>query len=412
MKKILLNLIKLITLLAVVIVAFLFVYSEGILYPYLGKSVLAENSDAKLQWITTEGNKLVTEDGKEIFLHGVNLGGWLLQEYWMCPVYGDPEVHKWSNLETLQVLESRFTEEEVQKLMDTYQDNWITELDIINIAKAGANVVRVPFWYRNFMKDEKGTWITENLDDNPGIKRLDWIIEMAEKYGLYVILDMHGCPGGQTKDHVCGSRDEYRLFSDEECLETMDLLWDTLSDRYKDTPVVAAYDIMNEPMVYEYCDFVMDDVRNQVYDRMIKVIRKNDEKHIITVEGIWWIDTLPLPEESGWENILYQVHMYSSDMEEGLMSLIKYSEAQNIPIYIGEYADNEFRDLCMKYGVSNTSWSYKGMCTNDPVWFWYQCSNRLLLNRAVASVVYDSYSAIKFKWGLLLRTEGPFFHAN
>ncbi|MCI8902272.1 MAG: hypothetical protein HFH76_16985 [Lachnospiraceae bacterium] len=41
-------------------------------------------------------------------------------------------------------------------------------------------------WYRNFMKDEQGTWITEDLDENPGIRRLDWVIQTAEKYDMYV----------------------------------------------------------------------------------------------------------------------------------------------------------------------------------------------------------------------------------
>ncbi len=41
-------------------------------------------------------------------------------------------------------------------------------------------------WYRNFMKDEQWTWITEDLDENPGIRRLDWVIQTAEKYDMYV----------------------------------------------------------------------------------------------------------------------------------------------------------------------------------------------------------------------------------
>ena len=45
-------------------------------------------------------------------------------------------------------------------------------------------------WYRNFMKDEQGTWITEDLDENPGIRRLDWVIQTAEKYDMYVSTDI------------------------------------------------------------------------------------------------------------------------------------------------------------------------------------------------------------------------------
>lgn len=152
----------------------------------------AQSSD---RFLRSEDGKLVNGKGETVILRGVNLGGWLIQESWMCPVNG--EDRKWANLDTLELLESRFTQDQVQKLLDTYQDNWITENDLKTIAALGCNVVRVPFWYRNFMKDELGTWLTENLDENPGIRRLDWVIEIAEKYDMYVILDMHGCPEGR-----------------------------------------------------------------------------------------------------------------------------------------------------------------------------------------------------------------------
>lgn len=114
------------------------------------------------RFLKVSDGQLVNGKGETVLLRGVNLGGWLIQESWMCPVNG--EDRKWANLDTLELLESRFTDEQVQTLLDTYQDNWITESDIKNIAELGCNVVRVPFWYRNFMKDEQGTWLTEDFD--------------------------------------------------------------------------------------------------------------------------------------------------------------------------------------------------------------------------------------------------------
>lgn len=148
--------------------------------------------------LTTQGTEIVNQSGEEVVLEGVNLGGWLLQEYWMCPIVGNPEIHQWTHQETLQVLEERFGFEKSQKLMEIYQDNWITEWDIQKLASMGVNVLRVPFWYRNFMSDPEGTWLTENMEDNPGFQKLDWVIETAGKYGIYVILDMHGCPGARV----------------------------------------------------------------------------------------------------------------------------------------------------------------------------------------------------------------------
>lgn len=58
-------------------------------------------------FLHVENGNLVTEDGEAVLLQGVNLGGWLLQECWMCPVNG--EDRKWANLDTIEVLESRFS---------------------------------------------------------------------------------------------------------------------------------------------------------------------------------------------------------------------------------------------------------------------------------------------------------------
>ncbi|HCL00937.1 MAG TPA: hypothetical protein DHW61_00685, partial [Lachnoclostridium phytofermentans] len=80
------------------------------------------------RFLKVVGSKVINGLGENIIFRGVNLGGWLIQESWMCPVSG--EDRKWANLDTLNVLKKRFTEEEVQEIFDTYQDHWITETDI------------------------------------------------------------------------------------------------------------------------------------------------------------------------------------------------------------------------------------------------------------------------------------------
>ena len=366
------------------------------------------SEEQKERPLSVENGKIVDYRGEEVILRGVNLGGWLIQESWMCPVNGADR--EWANLDTLELLESRFSEEQVQTLLDTYQDNWITEEDIRGIAGLGCNVIRVPFWYRNFMKDEQGTWINDNMDENPGFKRLDWVIEQAEKNGMYVILDMHGCPGGQSMDHCCGTLCQNRLYTDEQCQETMEKLWITIAERYKDCVTVAAYDIMNEPQnnggyegenSYDPWQKESWEMSNQIYDRMIKAIRQVDEDHIITVEGIWRITNLPAPEKMGWTNMMYQLHLYDGDetFRELAADLAKRSERYNVAAYVGEFQNMHGLKICNEYGISWTTWTYKG--TNEDVanFFWYfgkperaDCAN-------------DSYEEILQKWGDPIRTE-------
>ncbi|MBO5033372.1 MAG: cellulase family glycosylhydrolase [Lachnospiraceae bacterium] len=360
------------------------------------------------RFLTVKDGKIINGRNEEVLLRGVNLGGWLIQESWMCPVNG--EDRKWANLDTLELLESRFDEQQVQELIDTYQDNWITENDIKQIAELGCNVVRVPFWYRNFMKDEQGTWIHENPDENPGFKRLDWIIEQAEKYDMYVILDMHGCPGGQSMDHCCGTLGQNRLYTDEQCLDTMEKLWTAIAERYRGNAAVAAYDIMNEPQnnggyegenSYDPWESQSWELSNAVYDRMIQAVREADAEHIITVEGIWRLSNLPEPQEMGWTNMMYQLHLYDDEYGFRMWAedLAAVSEQYGVAAYVGEFQNMQGLRICNENGINWTTWTYKGTNNDIGSFFWYygepdraDCAN-------------DSYETLLEKWGEPIRTE-------
>lgn len=404
-KKRIIGILVLILLLAFIISMFITAYyfhfwsifpvNKQIDKPTLDKS-LTEND-----FLEVSGDKIINRQGKVITLEGVNLGGWLLQEYWMCPVWGSSDIPQWTNLETLNVLENRFGTQKTQDLIKLYEENWITEWDIQNIAEMGCNVIRVPFWYRNFMSNPEGDWINDNLDENPGFQRLDWIIDMAEKYGIYVILDMHGCPGGQSTDHCAGSARKSELFTNPVYQEAMEKLWVSIASRYKDSPAVAAYDIMNEPQVNGDVENVKQDPRNLLYDRLIKAIQKVDPNHILIVEGIWTLSVLPLPEEMGWNNVVYEVHPYGiTNTDPECERYVRYRQQYNVPVYVGEFSDMNMMKSCRKYDIHYTSWTYKGKQYMEETWFMYYADRMLSVN-----VYTDPYWLIKLKWGKCLSTQ-------
>lgn len=360
-----------------------------------------------MELLRVNDGKLIDGLGQEVVLRGVNIGGWLIQESWMCPVNG--EDREWANLDTLNILEKRFSADKVQELIDTYQDHFITEQDIKQISEMGCNVIRIPFWYRNLMKDEEGTWISDNPDNNPGFKRLDWAIEMAEKYHMYVILDMHGCPGGQSMDHCCGTLEENRLYTDIICQKTMRKLWVAIGNRYKENSTVAAYDIMNEPQnnsgyegknSYDPWQEESWEMTNRIYDTMIKAIRETNDPHIITVEGIWRVTNLPDPDKMGWTNMMYQAHLYDDDkgfrmwVEDMAETMKKYKVAG----YIGEFQNLNGLKMCNEHNINWTTWTYKG--TNNDVGTFF-C---FFKDAQIADVRTDSFETIKEKWGRAIET--------
>ncbi len=331
------------------------------------------NSNSKgISLLTVKDGYIVDENDENVILKGVNLGNWLLWETWMgfVPEYTDD----WAYFDTLQVLLDRFGEEKTAEIVKTYEDNFITEEDISQIEKLGFNCVRVPFWYRNFMTEDL-KWLSENHDDNKGFQKLDWLILTCEKYGIYVLLDLHGAPGGQSKNHCTGKAGRNELYENEDMMNATIELWSAISERYKDNKTVCAYDLLNEPQNnggydgdYSWAAESEDAVSrtNKAYDTLYKVIREIDKNHIISFEGVWSTTVLPNPQEMGYENLLYQLHLY--DSEKGMIryridELKTARKDWGVAVVVGEYNNHECEEYAQKKyeknDINRIKWTYK-----------------------------------------------------
>ena len=331
------------------------------------------NSNPKeMSLLTVKDGYIVNENGENIVLKGVNLGNWLLWETWMgfVPEYTED----WAYYDTLQVLIDRFGEEKTAEIVKTYEDNFITEEDISQIEKLGFNCIRVPFWYRNFMTEDL-KWLSENHDDNKGFQKLDWLISTCEKYGIYVMLDLHGAPGGQSKNHCTGKAGRNELYENENMMNATVELWSAIAERYKDNKTVCAYDLLNEPQNnggyegdYSWAAESEEAVShtNKAYDTLYKAIREIDKNHIISFEGVWSTTVLPNPQEMGYENLLYQLHLY--DSKKGMIryrvdELKTARKDWEVAVVVGEYNNHECEEYAQKKyeknDISRIKWTYK-----------------------------------------------------
>lgn len=326
----------------------------------------------EISMLTVKDGYIVNANGEKVILKGVNLGNWLLWETWMgfVPEYTED----WGYFDTLEILLDRFGEEKTAEIVKTFEDNFITENDIAQIEKLGFNCVRVPFWYRNFMTEDL-KWLAENHDDNKGFQKLDWLISICEKYGIYVMLDLHGAPGGQSKNHCTGKAGRNELYENEDMLNATIELWTTIANRYKDNKTVCAYDLLNEPQNnggydgdYNWPSESEDAVSrtNEVYDTLYKAIRQIDKNHIISFEGVWSTTVLPNPNEKGYENMLYQLHLY--DSEKGMIryrvkELKTARKDWGVAVVVGEYNNHECEEYAQKQyaknDISRIKWTYK-----------------------------------------------------
>lgn len=303
-------------------------------------------------FLHTQGKEVVNAKGEIVYLRGTNIGGWLLQESWMTPT--DSE----SQSETLRVLEERFGREKRDSLLDTYMDAFLTEKDLDLCRDMGMTAVRLPFWYRNLV-NEQGE-LLENA-----FERMDWFIHACSQRGLYVILDMHGAPGSQNgKDHS-GSTKGDQLWTEGKYQDETLRLWKQIAEHYRGNPVVAGYDLLNEPATG-----VTGKLQWDFYDRLYRIIRSADPEHIQIMEACWDPYHLPDPKDYGWENVIYSYHNYVWDHDtqdaaqiQGHRKLLQDIRitGYNVPSYIGEFtlfrAEEAWKTVLEAYNEANLHWT-------------------------------------------------------
>ena len=369
--------------------------------------------------LRTEGTTMVNQNGDQVFLRGVNLGGWLIQEDWFCPTDNGERGDHW----TMQTLTERFGVEKTYELYNIYWDNWITEYDFAQIAEMGFNCVRIPFWYRNFQSDDQGTWI-RNQDGEIDFSRLDWAVEMCRKYGIYAILDFHGANGCQGMQDHCGQQNNCRFFDQtaqgeawrKQALE----IWTLIARRFRGDPAIAMFDLLNEPL----CDVPRFKrnykLLNAFYNDAYQAVRAEDPTRVICMMGTWDIGKLPKPESMGWTNVVYQLHQYDAT-KSSYLSRIDTARAlgYRVPLYAGEFhptgknAKVTVGDIISLYeaeGVMWTAWTYKGYNSWAAWADWFIFGSTE--DKLTVDPQTDSYEQIAEKWGAMATDGGQFYSGH
>ena len=372
--------------------------------------VFAESKTLPL--LHTEGEKILDAQGNEVVLRGTNFGGWGIMEDWFCPYTnpaGEEGVYK--------TLVERFGQEKTHELFKTYRSNWITETDYKNVADLGMNVVRLPIWYRNFQSDDNGTWYrTENGEID--FSELDGVVDMCRKYGLYLIIDLHGLPGYQNDYDHCGQSKSMSLFDNTgkgaRYREVTLDFWVEMAKHYAGESVIAMYDLMNEPLGTNITregslQQTFWDFSNELYE----AVRAVDPDHIICMEAIWDPSAIASPDVYGWKNIVYQEHIYDITNFTVLRKANEIKDAgYNAPFYIGEFYPRGLTTFGYMLSLFNsrnlnwTTWTYKGAGpdADSSPWFLYGSSD-------IEKIDYekDSYETLTQKFGAVLKTDGGKF---
>ena len=280
-------------------------------------------------WVKVEQNKFIDRNGKEIIFRG------------LC--YSDPDKverdGQWNN---------RYFEE---------AKNW------------GANIVR--FAVHPSAINRRG-W-------DEYFKIMDRGIEMAKQTGLLVIIDWHSI--GNLKDekftggiYITTKEETFRF-------------WTEVAKRYKNEPVVAMYELFNEPTVSPSdigtCTW---DEWKVLMESLIDSIRSYNPNALCLVAGFdWAYDLTPVKTSPvNRKNIAYVSHPYPQKRQEpwenkweadfGFVAdkypvicteigyCLENERGAHVPVISGDH----YGEYLMKYfeskGISFTVWCF------DPTW--------------------------------------------
>ena len=322
-------------------------------------------------FIYAKGTQFYCEESP-ILLRGFGLGGWFLPEGYMWKFY--TKCDRPRRMEAL--IEKLCGKAYAAQFWEAYFDSYITEKDIKLIAARGYNSVRMPINARKLYHQTPNGLVF----DEATIHRLDKLIDWCRRWRIYVVLDMHGAPGGQTGANIDDSEsDSPELFIEDANVEILIELWRMLAFRYKDEIAVAGYDLLNEPLPNWFS--AHNDKLMPLYTKLIEAIRSVDVNHLIILEGLHWSTDFSIfdqiPQTFATEGIVLEFHKYWSNPDrEGLQAFIEASERWNVPLFMGEGGENNNAwyttafPLYERLGISWSFWSYKKMaCTNSPVTF-------------------------------------------
>ncbi|THH11948.1 hypothetical protein EW145_g355 [Phellinidium pouzarii] len=176
---------------------------------------------------------------------GVNLGSWFTLERWITdapfrlardPAQSDFDIAKGQN---------------AKEILEHHWDTWVKEEDWIWLSNHGINTVRIPIGFYHVCGADvsvlNGTEFSglENVFVGAWSRILS-AIDIATKYGIGVLIDLHAAPGKQNADAHSGQTGPVRFFERKNMAHTQNTLRILARELYTKENVVGLQ-LLNEP---------------------------------------------------------------------------------------------------------------------------------------------------------------------
>jgi endoglucanase len=302
--------------------------------------------------LRTDGKRIVDSNGTEIIFKGIGLGGWLVPEGYMFNMSGFANSPSEIKNKFIDVVGEANTE----LVYEQFRKNFVTEDDIDSIASWGFNNIRLPMHYELLTPRNEPYVYTES-----GFALIDSLITWCKKRDIYLILDLHAAPGGQSAEPISDYDPNFPSLWDSELnkLRTIDL-WREIASRYVNEETIAGYDLINEP-AWGNLGANNIDLRN-LYIGITNAIRTVDTNHILFVEGNWFATDFTGLTPPWDDNMSYSFHKYWSEVNTGsIQSYLAMRNNYNVPLWMSEAGENSnswFTDFVKLLDENSIGWTW------------------------------------------------------
>ncbi|KOH43206.1 carbohydrate-binding protein [Sunxiuqinia dokdonensis] len=310
-------------------------------------------------YLHTEGKNIVTGNGEPIILRGIGTGNWMLMEGYMMKTEGIAGTQHEFEAKLIETIGAEKTE----TFFNTWLANHFTRTDVDSMKAWGFNSVRVAMHYK---------WFTPPIEEElipgevtwrfKGFQMIDQLLDWCEANEMYLILDLHGAPGGQGANADISDYDPSKpsLWESQANKDKTVALWRKLAERYANEPWIGGYDLINETN-WTFPEGNNSQMR-ELFGRITEAIREVDNNHIIFIEGNNWANDFSGLTPPWDNNMVYSFHKYwSGTGANDLDWVLDIRDEHNVPIWMGESGENSntwFTDFIELCETNNVGWSW------------------------------------------------------
>lgn len=310
-------------------------------------------------FLHTQGKQIVNSEGENVILRGIGTGNWMIMEGYMMKTVGVANTHTQFRNRLIETI----GEAKTDSFYNAWLENHFTRRDVDSMKVWGYNSVRVAMHYKWFtlpIEDEpvqgENTWLDK------GFTMLDSLLDWCGDNEMYLILDLHGAPGGQGKDQAISDYDPSKpsLWESDDNKKKTVALWQKLAQRYANELWMGGYDLINETN-WTFPEGNNSQLR-QLYGEITDSIRAVDQNHIIFIEGNSFANDHSGLKPPWDDNMVYSFHKYwSTTGPNDLDWIIQLRNQYNVPLWLGESGENSntwFTELIQLCEDNNIGWSW------------------------------------------------------